>query len=534
MPESEGTEDTKLEDGVSVIVPCYYDWERVKPCLDAIRKQTGVAIQLILVYNKPMEQDKETNKYFDGVGAKALQQELEQYKNEYNNENENKPDNDKSSCVIIDLVHDKTIAKQYENKYNRKYQTTASAARNIGLDYATKKTLMFIDDDDVIGWQPGKSEIDTHYILKFYNKALENNNVAMITGDRVRTQMEDDGTISVKPFEKMGFSDYNNRVWTENNELEYKHGMPFLRDRHTCCATLFRTELINDPETQLRFDPDMRFQEDSKFVMQYALKAALNTLVQKGELVCKSESTTPVSISEYVLQPNTSVDTQVTKKPDWHTKYISKGNVFSYTVLLQPVALPEIIAQTIVKKNVEGITATSFYANIEHNDSVMGLSTKPSNEKLKHQQKRDCDDIAYCEWCAEDLSQIESHNMFTLIGELTISEWCKKLNQFARDINAIVDPDSIENPELREKRYSLAMNRMQDWFDVFGYANLVSDSAAKLEDIESDISRTSDHAGTRNKIEQFKEAAQKVLNFSNINMQDIANIPQQDDSGYEY
>ena len=137
-----------MSKGVSVIIPCHYDWVYVDECLDSVFQQKNVDTQVICVYNA------------QNIHS-PLFKELTKLQNRH----------------IITLI----------DNGNDNYG--AAFARNRGLERVKddervrKDTVMFIDDDDIIGWKPGQSDIDHYYLDYFYDVLASDNKLAMVTGD---------------------------------------------------------------------------------------------------------------------------------------------------------------------------------------------------------------------------------------------------------------------------------------------------------------------------------------------------------------
>jgi len=210
-----------MKKGISVIIPCYYSWEYTEECLNSVFQQRNVDTQVICVYN---ERD----------NFLPLLKELKKLQN----------------------GHKITLVDNSGTNYG------AAFARNCGLQYADKDTVMFIDDDDIIGWKPGSSNIDPYYLEYFYYVLSQDNKLAMVTGDVIASN---DG------IEKTSFKNYSGLP--RKRKIQIEHALPFLDERNTSCATLYRTSIINDND--LRFKPNMKYREDTEFIMQYALAAAM-------------------------------------------------------------------------------------------------------------------------------------------------------------------------------------------------------------------------------------------------------------------
>lgn len=244
-----------MDKGVSIIIPCHYQWEYVEECLDSVLQQrmdSGIHNQVICVYNEAYDKD---NNLLNRLKAQRG----------------------------IDLV-----LNYHGYGQNRKLGNYgAASARNTGLSHVKKDTVMFIDDDDKIGWTPaknGKKEgFDPYYLQHFYDVLQQpnitygdkivlgyNKPVSMVTGDIIKTEI----------YEKYGldtdtFTNYDciPSSWLKNKRpFTLDKVLQFLNGRNSSCAVLYRTDIIN--KYNLKFNTDLRYHEDTDFVMRYALSAS--------------------------------------------------------------------------------------------------------------------------------------------------------------------------------------------------------------------------------------------------------------------
>lgn len=206
-----------MDKGVSVIIPCYYKWEWVEECLDSVFQQKNVDTQVICVHNN------------SDAGLLGNLTKLQ----------------DQHMITLID---------------NRKANMGAAYARNCGLERVTKDTIMFLDDDDIIGWNPNQPNVDSYYLEYFYDALSQNNQLAMVTGDVIAENLGIEGT---------NFKMYSGLP--RKTPVSIGPAISFLDVRNTSCATLYRTSVIND--YKLRFKPHMKYREDTEFITQYALSA---------------------------------------------------------------------------------------------------------------------------------------------------------------------------------------------------------------------------------------------------------------------
>lgn len=207
-----------MNKGISVIIPCYYKWEYVEECLSSVFQQKNVDTQVICVHNN---------------SDAGLLDKLTALENHH-------------KITLID---------------NGRANMGAAFARNCGLDRVTKETVMFLDDDDKIGWNPNLLNIDPYYLEYFYDALSQNKDLAMVAGDVISETAGIDGT--------------NFKMYSElprKSPITIEQAISFLDDRNTSCATLYRTSVIKD--YHLRFKPHMKYREDTEFITQYALAAA--------------------------------------------------------------------------------------------------------------------------------------------------------------------------------------------------------------------------------------------------------------------
>lgn len=288
-----------MNKGVSVIIPCHYDWVYVDECLDSVFQQKNVDTQVICVYNA------------QNVHS-PLFKELTKLQNRH----------------IITLI----------DNGNDNYG--AAFARNRGLERVKddervrKDTVMFIDDDDIIGWKPGQSDIDHYYLDYFYDVLAADNKLAMVTGDIIDSRAG---------LENINFKNYSELP--KKSPVKYEHAFKFLDNRNTSCATLYRTNIIND--NNLRFKTHMKYREDTEFIMQYALTAA--------------------------------------------TKYDT------YIHALKPVKWPD---------SDEGLT--SYYWYRKHLDSVMGQTSQNSLNKWYNEYQKQKDNLGYRAYLLEALEPVQT------------------------------------------------------------------------------------------------------------------------------
>lgn len=207
-----------MNKGISVIIPCYYKWEWVEECLNSVFQQKNVDLQVICMHNN---------------GDAGLLSELTKLQ-------------DQHKITLID---------------NGKANMGAALSRNLGLERVTKETVMFLDDDDLIGWNPNQPNIDPYYLEYFYDTLAQNDKLAMVAGDVIADNLGIEG-ISFKMYSEL----------PRKEPITIDTAISFLDVRNTSCATLYRTSVIND--NNLRFKPHMKYREDTEFIAQYALAAA--------------------------------------------------------------------------------------------------------------------------------------------------------------------------------------------------------------------------------------------------------------------
>lgn len=537
MPESEGTKGAKLEDGVSVIVPCYYDWKRVKPCLDAIRKQTGVAIQLILVYNKqPGTDPKDTLK--NGLVA---------YAKKYNEENK------ESSCVVI-----YPDVKKYKS-----YNYSASAARNLGLQFVNKTTIMFIDDDDIIGWKPtsyskNRIRIDSNYLKRFYDALFVDDgngnkiatDVSMAIGDIISSEIKKGSIIPDRPLGQEGFKNYDAKKWSENLGLSYEDGVPFLYNRPTACATLFRTDIVNDSNYKLQFDSDRKYREDTKFVIKYILKALTQTRFKNKSQNKNSDESVPIN-NEWGREYKSMLEGGNALKRLTPLKKSSnlQGYAIKYDNALRSTGLPKQIGNLIKAPR-------SFYAYIQHPDSVMGQTEQKSQNKWENQFKRHQDNLHLYTWELLTVTQAQTwwkekqntkhplYNVFKGMYVHAITEYLNTLKAIKDDIDRIFSDQQMDigvamqyNKLLQdhmkafERRLAALgiLNADKEFQNEFMGKGMPFSFKNKYQEFKKDANNINAQIEPY-KTQCFKKAKSVIIDSVNSN----ANIPQQDDSGYEY
>lgn len=207
-----------MNKGISVIIPCYYKWEWVDQCLDSVFQQKNVDTQVICVHNNS-----------DAGLLGKLTKLVDQHK-----------------ITLID---------------NGRANMGAAYARNCGLERVTKDTVMFLDDDDIIGWNPNQPNVDPYYLEYFYDVLSQDDQLAMVTGDVIAENLGIEGT---------NFKMYSGLP--RKTPVTIGPAISFLDVRNTSCATLYRTSVINNHN--LRFKPHMKYREDTEFITQYALAAA--------------------------------------------------------------------------------------------------------------------------------------------------------------------------------------------------------------------------------------------------------------------
>ena len=137
----------------------------------------------------------------------------------------------------------------------------AAFARNCGLERVAMDTVMFLDDDDRIGWNPNQLDLDSYYLEYFYDTLAANNELAMVAGDVIA--------------ETAGIEGTNFKMYSElprKTPITIEQAISYLDGRNTSCATLYRTSVIN--KYRLLFKTQMKYREDTEFITQYALAAA--------------------------------------------------------------------------------------------------------------------------------------------------------------------------------------------------------------------------------------------------------------------
>ncbi len=207
-----------MDKGVSIIIPCYYKWGYVEECLESVFQQRNVDVQVICVHNN---------------SDAGLLDKLTKLENQH-------------KITLID---------------NGRANMGAAFARNRGLERVEKDTVMFLDDDDRIGWNPNQPDSDPYYLEFFYDKLVQNDKLAMVAGDVIAETAGVDGT--------------NFKMYSElprKYPVTIEQAISYLDERNTSCATLYRTSVIKD--NNLRFKPNMKYREDTEFITQYALAAA--------------------------------------------------------------------------------------------------------------------------------------------------------------------------------------------------------------------------------------------------------------------
>ena len=211
-------EKESLNKGISVIIPCFYKWAFVEECLESVFQQKNVNTQVICVHNNSDAQ---------------LLDKLTKLERQH----------------MITLID------------NGRANMGAAYARNCGLERVTADTVMFLDDDDRIGWNPNQADLDSCYLEYFYDVLSANNELAMVTGDVIA--------------ETAGIEGTNFKMYSElprKAPITIEQAISYLDGRNTSCATLYRTSVIS--EYNLRFKSRMKYREDTEFITQYALAAA--------------------------------------------------------------------------------------------------------------------------------------------------------------------------------------------------------------------------------------------------------------------
>lgn len=207
-----------MDKGVSIIIPCYYKWDFVEECLESVFQQKNVDVQVICVHNN---------------SDAGLLGKLTKLENQH-------------KITLID---------------NGRANMGAAFARNRGLERVEKDTVMFLDDDDRIGWNPNQPDLDPYYLEYFYDGLAQNDKLAMVAGDVIAETVGVEGT--------------NFKMYSElprKYPVTIEQAISYLDERNTSCATLYRTNVIKD--NNLRFKQNMKYREDTEFITQYALAAA--------------------------------------------------------------------------------------------------------------------------------------------------------------------------------------------------------------------------------------------------------------------
>lgn len=188
------------KDKVSIIVPCYNAEKYLKKCLDSIINQTYSNIEIILV-------------------------------------------NDGSKDNTLKILSD------YEKKDNRiividKENTGVSDSRNIGVEKATGKYIMFSDSDDYF-------ELDA--VESLYKALIENK--AKIVRGKWRRQLKD--------------YDYEEDSITKFNNINKKDVMEnILNGNISCYVWLLIIDLDFLKKHSILFSPKLNIMEDTYFYIQ--------------------------------------------------------------------------------------------------------------------------------------------------------------------------------------------------------------------------------------------------------------------------
>ncbi len=207
---------------VSIIIPAYNTDKYVIDCLDSVRAQKGIEKSEIIIVNDASS-DLTANK-------------LEKY------------------------LQNRRSAKNVK-VINNKFNLGVSASRNVGMNLATGRYMMFVDSDDIIGFKPNKSDcINTHYLESFKYCLDEHPTVAFSAGHIL--PIDKDG---VSPI----FTDQANilaqKLYIKN--LNYAQVMNFIDLRISACSVMYRNSVISD--NMLRFNNNMFYFEDADFITRY-------------------------------------------------------------------------------------------------------------------------------------------------------------------------------------------------------------------------------------------------------------------------
>lgn len=192
----------------SIIVPIYKAERYLKRCVDSILQQTNGNFELILV-------------------------------------NDGSPDKCHQICDEYAILDDRVVVIHKENG-------GVSSARNVGIDAANGKYLVFVDSDDFI-------DLD---MINIYEKAIENHqNVDyLLSGTTMRTYnietLEEAINYELKP------SIYNTKTLLEALNIDY----PLI-----CISSpwskVFKKEILD--KQNIRFDEEMTLGEDGYFNICY-------------------------------------------------------------------------------------------------------------------------------------------------------------------------------------------------------------------------------------------------------------------------
>lgn len=190
---------------ISVIVPVYNSEKYLHKCIDSVRNQTYLDFELLLI-------------------------------------NDGSTDRSGEIC-------DEYAVKDKRVKVFHKENGGVSSARNIGLDNAKGKYIVFVDSDD---W------IEETYLENFFilDKDLE---TALVLQGFIRELKNGDFRKHLLP----------NRVFYAKEYSELFYSIKLIRKWPFIASKLFSSEIIKN--NFIRFDEDITYGEDLLFILDYLL-----------------------------------------------------------------------------------------------------------------------------------------------------------------------------------------------------------------------------------------------------------------------